>query len=123
MQGPEHRLGANDVRQANSHDNWMEAEKVWTPRPNELLTVIVSDRAELAKAADVVADEDVALAPPATVEAIADRAMLALAHLRGLPSTLTDDDLALQVSTQLSAHQLDTASLLAELGAHRLRTA
>ncbi len=123
LQEPERPLGANDVRQANSHDNWMEAEKDWTPRPNELLTVIVSDRTKLAEAADVVADEDVALIPPATLEAIADRAMLAMAHLRGLPSTLTDDDLAVEVSTQLSAHQLDTASLLAELGAQRLRMA
>jgi Rad3-related DNA helicase len=121
LQHPETPLPANDVRQANSHDNWIEAEEGWKPRPDQLLTVVVSPRRELGDAADVVADPDVALIEPEAVEAIAGRVVSALAHLRGLPATLSDIELANEVSAEFTKRELATESLLATLGTRPLR--
>jgi hypothetical protein len=84
--------------------------------------VIVSVRQTLGDAADVVADPDVALIAPSVIEAIADRAPLALGHLRGLPATLGDGELAGETSLQFSQQALDSESLLDTLGQRMLRS-
>jgi hypothetical protein len=122
LQEPELPLGANSVRQANSHDNWMEAQQGWVPRPERLLTVIVSARDTLADAADVVADPDVALVAPEVLEALAERTVLALSHLRGLPATLSDIELASETSAAFSQHTLGSDSLVSTFGQRLLRT-
>ncbi len=122
LQQPEQPLGANSVRQANSHDNWIEARQNWSPRPEHLLTVIVSVRQTLGDATDVVADPDVALIAPSVIEAVADRALLALGHLRGLPATLGDGELAGETSLQFTQQALDSESLLDTLGQRMLRS-
>jgi hypothetical protein len=121
LEGPELPLGANSIRQANSHDNWMEARQHWSPRPQRLLTVVVSPRATLAEAADVVADSDVALVDPEVIETLADRAVMILSHLRGLPATLSDVELANETSTEFSQQALDSDSLVDTLGQRMLR--
>jgi hypothetical protein len=121
LQEPELLLAANDVRQANSHDNWMEARQKWTPRPAELITAVVSPRNTLGAAADVVADRDVVLVHPQIIESLADRAVLALGHLRGLPATLSDSELAQATTGQFIDHALDSTSLASALRQRPLR--
>jgi hypothetical protein len=122
LQGSENPVPTSDIRQANSHDNWIEAEEAWRPRPERLLTVIVSPRETLGDAVEVVADPDVTLVEPQVLEAIADQAMSALAHLRGLPATLSDVELAIEASAELTRRGLDTISLFATLGSRMLRS-
>jgi len=122
LQQSENPLPASDIRQANSHDNWIEAQEGWKPRPIRLLTVIVSPRKTLGDAVEVVADPDVALIEPDALETIADRASSALAHLRGLPATLSDIEFVQEVSAELSKRQLNTDALLATLGSRLLRS-
>lgn len=121
LQEPDRDIPANDVRQANSHDNWMEASQGWSPRPEKLITVLATPRTTLGDAADVVADTDVMLAHPHVLEEIADRAVLAISHLRGLPATLTDGQLAEHATQQFSERRLDSAHLLQELSQRPLR--
>jgi hypothetical protein len=123
LQKPELPLGANDVRQANSHDNWVEAQLGWNPRPEQLITVVVSPRETLADAADVVADPDVALVHPQVIRSLADRAVLTLSHLRGLPATLGDSELDREVTDQFVRQALDSDSLVSVLSERPLREA
>jgi hypothetical protein len=53
-----------------------------------------------------VADPDVALVEPEALKAIAERAVRALAHLRGLPATLSDIELANEVSAEYAKREL-----------------
>jgi hypothetical protein len=99
----------------------MEASQGWTPRPQTLVTVVVTPRTTLGDAADVVADRDVTLASPSVLEQIADRAVLAISHLRGLPATLTDEQLAQHAIQQFSEQRLDTANLVRDLSRRPLR--
>jgi hypothetical protein len=121
LQEADKPLPANDVRQANSHDNWIEAEENWTPRPDQLLTLIVSPRRDLGDAVEVVSDADVALIEPEVLERIAESAASALEHLRGLPAQLSDIELAQEASVEFVRRKLDTASLLEILGSNMLR--
>jgi len=121
LQNADAALAAKAVREANSHDNWMEAQQGWTPRPRQLITSIVSPRETLGDAADVVADADVALVRPAVIESIGDRSVLAMSHIRGLPAALSDLELSEEVTKQFSAHALDSESLLSELSKRLLR--
>jgi hypothetical protein len=121
LQDANKSLPANDVRQANSHDNWIEAEEGWKPRPRQLLTLIVSPRRDLGDAAGVVADADVALIEPARLEEIANHTVSALTHLRGLPAELSDIELAHETSAEFIRRKLDTTSLLELFGSRMLR--
>ena len=116
-------LAAKDVRQANSHDNWMTAQQRWAPPPVRLITAIVSPRETLGEAADVVADQDVTLVHPRAIESLGDRAVLALGHLRGGPATLSDNELAQQATRQFMEHALDSDSLVDALSQRPLRPA
>jgi hypothetical protein len=114
-------LRANDVRQANSHDNWMAAEQGWQPRPTTVITAVVRAGSELGDAADVVADADLMLVTPELVRSIADRAVLVMSHLRGLPATLADTQLEQEITAQFSWYELDTDSLVTALSQNPLR--
>ncbi|HEV3093116.1 MAG TPA: hypothetical protein VGY30_01230 [Solirubrobacteraceae bacterium] len=121
LQQAETPLAANDVRQANSHDNWMQANQGWTPLPTQLITAIVSLRETIGAGTQTVADPDVTLVHPQVVRSIADRTVAMLNHLRGLPATLNDSDLTQTVSQQLVEHQLDNRSLIAFFAQRSIR--
>jgi hypothetical protein len=88
-----------------------------------LVTAIVSPRETLGEAADVVADEDVTLVHPSAIEALGDRAVLALGHLRGGPATLSDAELAQQATLQFTEQALDSNALVQALRQRPLRPA
>lgn len=121
LQQAERPIAANDVRQANSHDNWLAAHEGWAPPPDRLVTALVSPRTELGDGVDQVADPDVVLVHPTVIESLADRASLAISHLRGLPATLSDDELAVEVAREFVKHELDTDSLVTTLSERALR--
>ena len=121
LQEPERPVAAKDIRQANSHDNWMEAEQGWSPRPDQLLTAVVTPRDDLAAATDAVADPDVVLVRPDVLEVLANRAVLAIGHLRGMPAEMDDSELAQEVTRQFTEHRLDSGALVEALGARPLR--
>ena len=115
LQEAELPLAARDVRQANSHDNWMQARQGWAPPAAELVTSVVSPRETLGDAADVVADPDVTLVLPQVIESLGDRAVLALSRLRGLPATLGDSEFAQETVRQFIEQALDSDSLVSAL--------
>jgi hypothetical protein len=121
LQEPEQLLAAKDVRQANTHDNWMQNDQGWEPRPAVLITALVTPRTKLAEAADVVADADVMIVPPSEIEAIATRAVAFVELLRGVATSLSDAELTVQAHDGLVEHRLDTESLTTVLSATPLR--
>ena len=121
LQEPHLPLSANSVRQANSHNNWIEGRQGWAPPPARLLTALVSPREVLGDATDVVADRDVMLVHPDVVASLAERTLLALSQLRGLAATLDDSEMAQHARAKFVEHSLDSDSLVSALSQRPLQ--
>jgi hypothetical protein len=111
-------LSADAVRQANTHESWVENVLKWE-RPASAMTVIVSDKSEIDAAAIPLAG-DLRMCSCEAVRQIAARASDALRHSRAAARGMTDSDLALAVDRAFADHRLDDDHLLEDLGARRI---
>jgi Helicase C-terminal domain/DEAD/DEAH box helicase len=112
-------LSVSTVRQASTHHKWVQESYGW-PEPAQSLTVIVSQRQAIDENAAKVAGEE-ALVTPDLVRHIAARCVRALRETRAKARGQTDEQLVEQIAGRFAADGLDTDSLLAELGARRVR--
>lgn len=107
-------LSPETVRQASTHDRWVESELGWE-RPAVLLTTIVTYKQVVGDATPAIAG-DVRMVSPDVVRSLGDRVFDALRDVRAAARGLSDDDLAQSVTAAFAARQLDTATVAAELG-------
>lgn len=111
-------LSADAVRQANTHESWVENVLEWE-RPARAMTIIVSDKSNVDAAAIPLAGE-LRMCNCETIRQIAARASDALRHARAAARGMTDPELALAVERAFADHRLDDVHLLDDLGARRI---
>jgi len=114
MEHPDKPLAARDVRQANSHRNWVSSQLSW-PDPENSITVVVSQRDEVDSAAVAVCNADLFLVSPGVVSDIGVRVDHALTTAAAEAPGLTADQLRDRIAKLFSQHRLGTTELLEEL--------
>lgn len=111
----------DDVRKANTHITWMQTAAGWSPAPERALTVIVTPKATTHPAASQVASEHLTILGPQEVRDLAARAIGAHRAVRARYPGLSGDALASAMAGEFEQRRLDTASLIALLGARPVR--
>jgi hypothetical protein len=122
MEVADRQIPARDVRQANTHHNWVARQLGW-PEPANSVTVLVCSREEIHPDAPAVADDRLALVSPATVREIAERAIAALTAAAHDAPALTPDKLRDRIAQLFIEYRLGTDVLLEELAAVRIAAA
>lgn len=116
------QIPARDVRQANTHHNWVARQLGW-PEPENSVTVLVCPRTEIHPDAPPLAEERLVLAAPAIVRGIAERAVAAVTAAGNEAPALSPDQLRERIGQLFIEHRLGTDVLLKELAAIRIAPA
>jgi type III restriction/modification enzyme restriction subunit/RAD3-like DEAD/DEAH box helicase len=122
MEHAEKPLAVRDVRQANTHHNWVSNQLGW-PDPEHSITAVVCWRREVEPAAAAVCNSDLFLVSPDVVRDIGIRADEALSTAVAEAPGLAPDALREQIARLFSQHRLGTAELLEELARKPIREA
>lgn len=115
MEHAEKPLAARDIRQANTHHNWVSSQLGW-PDPERSITAVACWRREVEPAAAAVCNSDLFLVSPDVVRDIAARADEALSTAAAEAPGLAPNALHERIARLFSQHRLGTAELLKELG-------
>lgn len=111
---PDTALSPETVRQASTHDRWVESELGWE-RPQALVTTIVTYKQEVGADTPAIAG-DVRMVTPGVVREIADRTFEALREARAAARGLSDGELAQKITAAFLARGLDTETVAADVG-------
>jgi hypothetical protein len=114
MDQAEKPLAPREVRQANTHHNWVSRQLGW-PDADRSITAVVSRRREVESAAAAVCNADLFLVSLDVVSDIAARAEEALSTAAAQAPGLAPEALSEQIARLFSRHRLGTAELLEEL--------
>ena len=112
-------LSATEVRQANSHKNWIRQHFAW-PDPDRVVTVLVVPKTELHQDAVGIADDDLYLASPDTIREIASKTIAAHRELASEIVGLSDGDSTQRMAAWFSTLGLSTDDLVHLLTLNRL---
>lgn len=122
MEHAEKPLAVRDIRQANTHHNWVSTQLGW-PDPERSITAVVCWRREIEDAATAVCNSDLFLVSPDIVRDIATRADEALSTAAAEAPGLAPDAFRERIARLFSQHRLGTADLLEELAHTPIRKA
>lgn len=111
-------LSVDAVRQASTHERWVENELDWEP-PKQAMTAIVTHKAMIYPAAASIAG-DVRMTSPDAVRDIAELAFDSLREARAAARGLSETELSDRVSGAFAARGLDSATLAGKLGSRRV---
>lgn len=114
MEHAEKPLSARDIRQANTHRNWVSSQLGW-PDPERSITVVVCRRREVETIAAAICNADLYLVPSVAVRDIATRADKALSTVAAEAPGLAPDALRQRIAGLFSQYRLGTTELLEEL--------
>lgn len=114
MEHAEKPLAARDIRQANTHHNWVSNQLGW-PDPKHSVTTVVCWRREVEPTAVTVCNSDLFLVSPNVVHDIANRADEALSTAAAEAPGLAPNAFPEQIARIFSQHRLGTTELLEEL--------
>ncbi len=112
-------LSAEEIRQANSHTNWIQCHFAWA-NPEQAITVIISEKTELHSDAVGIANDSLYLVSPLTIREVGAQAIAAQRELASEVIGLSDRESAERLAARFAASELATPDLIARLTRHRL---
>jgi hypothetical protein len=118
---PDTPLSPSTVRQASTHERWVQSELEWET-PEQVVTTIVTHKTQIDSGAPPIAG-DVRMVAPSVIRAAAARTFEAFREVRAAARGLSDDELASRIAAAFVARALDTAALATELGPRRVADA
>jgi hypothetical protein len=111
---PDTSLSAETVRQASTHERWVENQLQWE-RPSQILTIVVTHKENVHPAAAPIAG-DVRMTSPEAVREVAELTFEALREVRAAARGLSDSEITSHIIAAFAARGLDSATLMDSLG-------
>lgn len=105
---------ANEVRQANSHPDWVRSHYSW-PDPEQIVTLMVTPKEEVKSSATDVAGDHLFRVHPSVVIEIAEQTVAAHRQLAGEIVGLTDEEATERMAELMKGKHLDTPGLIERL--------
>lgn len=116
---PDGTLSAEEIRQANSHVNWIQSHFAWSD-PERAVTVIVTEKPKLHEDAVGIANETLYLVRPITIREIGAQAIAAQRELASEIIGLTDQEASEHLAARFASSRLSTLDLITRLTQHPL---
>lgn len=112
-------ISATEVRQANTHVNWIRSNYAW-PDPEQTVTLVVTPRTEISDEAKSTANDDVYLVDPSLIQEIAAQVIAALRELAGEIVGLNEDEVTQRLASRFASLHLSTPDLIERLATQRI---
>jgi hypothetical protein len=118
---PTGKISVTEVRQANSHPDWIRHHYAW-PEPEKVITALATPKTRVHSNVAGVPAEHLYLVAPSLVRELSARAVAIHRQIAGELVGLTDDQATARMSELFQANQLDTPDLVARLTTEPMRT-
>jgi hypothetical protein len=107
-------VSADEVRQANSHPDWVRHHYSW-PEPEQIITVMVTPKEEVRASAEGVSSDHLFRIPPSIVAEITAQTIDAHRQLAGEIIGLPDEEATKRMAELMRNKDLDTPQLVERL--------